>query len=139
VQSAQATAAAGQLGSEAVTTSGSNDGQLPSTASGGLHRTGPTSWSVDAGTPGWVVVPEEWSPGWKVEGLSGQPTLAGTVALRVSGGATEVNYSPWVWIRFGIIVSMLTLLGLLALGLWEHRVELADLVPGRHERPQAPA
>jgi hypothetical protein len=86
VRSAQATAEAGRLGTEAVTASGVDEGLVPSTSSGGLHRTGPTSWALDAGPPGWVVVPEEFSPGWKVDGRSGQPTLAGTVALRAGGG-----------------------------------------------------
>ena len=131
---AQALSAAGILGTEAVTTTGSADGTMPSTASGRLHRLDATSWQLDAGTPGWVVVPEEWSAGWRTDGEQGVPTLAGTVALRVSGGPTVVDYRPWTWIRLGIAVSLLTLVALVALGLVEHRAELYALLRGRHER-----
>ena len=134
---AQALAGLGDLGNEAVTVGGQGDGPLPSDKEGGLHRLSPTSWAVDAGTAGWVVVPEEWSPGWRSGDASGTQTLAGTVAIRLGSGATTVDYAPWTWIRVSIIASVLALLGLFTLGLVEHRHELADLVVGRHERRSA--
>ena len=140
IASAEVLAAAGRLGSEAVMTTGGDDGSLPSTASGRLHRIDATSWQVDAGTPGYVVVPEEWASGWRADdGTVGEPTLAGTVAVRVPADAVVVAYGPWTWIRLGILLSLLTLVGLFVLGLVEHRAEIYALLRGRHERESAPA
>ena len=135
LSAAEALAAAGRLGTEAVTISGGDEGALPSTESGRLHRIDATTWQVDAGSPGWVVVPEEWSAGWRpIDGGTSEATLAGTVAVRVSTGPVVVAYAPWTWIRLGIAVSILTLLALLGLGLVEHRAEIYAMVRGRHER-----
>ena len=121
-------------------TAGGYDGSPPSSASGRLHRIDATSWQVDAGTPGYVVVPEEWAAGWRADdGTVGEPTLAGTVALRVPADAVVVSYGPWTWIRLGILLSLLTLVGLFVLGLVEHRAEIYALLRGRHERESAPA
>jgi hypothetical protein len=135
LSAAEALAAGGTLGNEAVTTTGADDGTLPSTEAGGLRRVDATTWHVDAGAAGWVVLPEEWSSGWRTaDGASGEPTLAGTVALRADAGSTTVTYAPWTWIRLGIAVSLLTLVALFVLGLAEHRAELYALLRGRHER-----
>ncbi len=119
-----ALAADGELGTEAVLPGGPVDGRVPSTSSGGIRRTGATSWSVGAGPPGWVVLPEEWSPGWRAGDLRARPTTAGTVALRLDGEATSVEYAPWRFLRIGILVSVLFFAGLVAAGLVEHRREL---------------
>jgi hypothetical protein len=123
----------GRLGTEAITSTGADDGSLPSSTSGGITRTSRTTWTVDAGAPGWVVIPEEWSAGWQVSGRSGEPTLAGTVALRVDGGPGKVEFAPWTTLRLGLAVSVAGLLVLLALGLVEHRGDIARFV-GRHSR-----
>jgi hypothetical protein len=121
-------------------TAGAESGSLPSTTSGGLHRIDATTWRVDAGAAGVVVVPEEWAAGWRTDdGSVGEATLAGTVAVRVSGGTAVVSYAPWTLIRLGIGVSLLTLVGLFVLGLVEHRAEIYRLLRGRHERGSAPA
>jgi hypothetical protein len=123
----------GLLGTEAVTSTGDDDGALPSSASGGITRTSRTTWTVDAGAAGWVVIPEEWSAGWQVSGRSGEPTLAGTVAVRVDAGRSKVEFAPWTTLRLGLAVSVAGLLLLLALGLVEHRGDIALFV-GRHSR-----
>ena len=53
-----------------------------SDAAGGLERLSPTQWRLLPGTPGWMVLPEEWSENWELNGAAGQPTLAGTIAFR---------------------------------------------------------
>ena len=95
-----------------------------STRSGGIEKTSPTSWSVAAGEPGWVVIPEEWSAGWVTEGTRAVPTLAGTAAVRVGPDATVVEYAPWALLRPAILGSLAVLLSLVVGGLVEHRREL---------------
>ncbi|MEZ5117860.1 MAG: hypothetical protein R2737_16485 [Candidatus Nanopelagicales bacterium] len=127
-------AAEDELGTEAVVTEGTDDGTLPSSASGELVRDAATRWIVRPGTAGWVVVPEEWSPGWQVDGSSGVPTVAGTVAVRAGGDETVVEYAPWRWMRLGAAVSLLTLVVLVVVGLLEHRSEVRVLLRRRHAR-----
>lgn len=93
----------------------------PSTASGGLTKTSATTWSVAAGEPGWVVIPEEWSAGWAADGIPAVPTLAGTAAVRVGSAATVVEYTPWRLLRPATIASLGVLLALIVGGLLEWR------------------
>lgn len=114
-------AEAGRLGSQAVL-AGSTEGR-PSRAeeSGALSRQSPTVWRVEPGSAGWVVIPEEYSEGWQIDGRPGVPTLAGTVALEVGPEATTVEYAPWRYLRPATLAS-LGVLGLLIIGgLIEHR------------------
>ena len=113
-------------GTEAVLPSGTRApaGAESSRASGDIARSSPTSWSVAAGEPGWVVVPEEWSTGWVADGARAVPTLAGTAAVRVGPDATVVEYAPWSLLRPAILGSLAVLLALVVGGLVEHRREL---------------
>jgi hypothetical protein len=120
-QQARTLAAAGKLGSEALLPGGPASGPVPTSASGGLRRTSAVGWRLDPGRPGWVVLPEEWSAGWRLAGRPGQPTVAGTVAFRAGPGGGTVEYRPWRWLRVAAVGSLLTLVGLLAAGLVEHR------------------
>jgi hypothetical protein len=122
---AAALAERGELGSEAVLVDGPTEGTLPSAAHGGLRRVGSTRWRVEPGTPGWVVLPEEWSPGWRTAHGPVRPTVAGTIAVRVGAGAATVEYVPWRWLRLGIAASLLAFGVLVAGGVAEHRRELA--------------
>ncbi|AGL14309.1 hypothetical protein [Actinoplanes sp. N902-109] len=119
-----ALAGSGRLGSEAVLSTGAGGGVLPSAAAGRIRRTSSTSWRIEAGPAGWVVIPEEFSAGWSAGGAPSRPTVAGTVAFHVGDGAVKVTYTPWRWLRLGIAASVLSLLILLAAGLLEHRREL---------------
>jgi hypothetical protein len=123
-EEASAWAGRGVLGSEAVLVDGADRGPVPSSASGGIRRTSSTSWQVGRGTPGWVVIPEEWSPGWAAAGLPVRRTAAGTLAVQVGAGAVTVRYTPWRWLRLGLIVSLLSLVVLIVAGLVEHRRDL---------------
>jgi hypothetical protein len=113
-------------GTEAILPSdpGGLGGAEPSTASGGITRSSPTTWSVAAGDPGWVVIPEEWSAGWVADGTAAVPTLAGTAAVRVGPDATVVEYGPWRLLRPAILGSLVVLVALIVGGLVEHRREL---------------
>lgn len=105
--------AAGDVGSEAVTAQGQQTPPVPSNASGGLTRQSPHSWQVAAGTPGWLVVPEDADPGWQLAGRSGEQTVAGTMAFEVGPEATEVTFQPWRLRLLAQAVSLLALVGLL--------------------------
>jgi UDP-N-acetylmuramyl pentapeptide phosphotransferase/UDP-N-acetylglucosamine-1-phosphate transferase len=70
------------------------------------------------------VVPEEWSAGWRLDGESGTPTVAGTVAFRAGPTAGVVEFKPWSYLRWGVLLSVLALLTLLTVGLLEHRRDL---------------
>ena len=97
-----------------------------STSSGGITRSSPTVWSVAAGQPGWVVLPEEWSAGWITgDGAAAVPTLAGTAAVRVGPEATQVEYGPWRLLGPAILGSLAVLVALILGGLVEHRRELS--------------
>ena len=123
-------AARGALGSEAV---------LPpepplvtgprSEASGGIDKTSPTSWQVAAGSPGTVVVPEEWSASWQLDGAAGRPTLAGTIAFDAGPAAGTVEFTTWRLLRPALAVSVLALLALIAAGVLEHRRDADLLLP----------
>ena len=112
-----------QLGTEALLPDGPTSPPLPSSGSGGLRREGATTWTVAAGVPGWVVVPVEWSAGWRLDGESGTPTLAGTVAVRAGAEGGVVEYRPWTFLRWALAASVAALLVLLVIGLVEHRHE----------------
>jgi hypothetical protein len=149
-------AAAGALGTEAVLPSavlpsgvlpravlpsGPVEGNVPSAADGYLRRISSTRWLVEAGPPGWVVLPEEWSSGWRAAGHRGRPTTAGTVAVRVGAGAVTIEYLPWRWLRLGVVISVLSLLALLVAGIVEHHGEWADWLASYHltqRRPHPP-
>lgn len=116
-------AAAGQIGSEAVVATGDSDPEV-SEDSGLIRKAGETTWQVEAGPGGAVVIPEEFSEGWQVDGKSGQPTVAGTIAFELSGEPATVTYAPWRLLFPATLASLLVLAGLVAAGLWEHRREL---------------
>jgi hypothetical protein len=117
-------AAAGQVGSEAVTVDGETSDDTISDVSGRLRKVSATRWEVEAGEPGWVVVPEEYSAGWQVEGRSGQPTVAGTIAFELSGEPATITYAPWRYLFPTTVASLVILALLVAAGLWEHRKEV---------------
>jgi hypothetical protein len=116
-EEAELLAGQGSLGNEALLPGGPPSGTVPSTASGGLHRTGNTSWQVAPGAPGWVVVPVEWSPGWSAGNLPTSPTAAGTVAVRAGPAALTVEYTTWRWLRLGLAASLSALAALVIAGL----------------------
>lgn len=127
---AVALAARGELGTEALLPDGQAGmdgpaaGTVPSAASGRIQRISSTRWRVAPGTPGWVVLPEEWSAGWTAGEAPTRPTTAGTVAVRAGPGEVTVTYEPWRRLRIGLGVSLLALALLIAAGLVEHRRDL---------------
>jgi hypothetical protein len=116
-------AAAGQIGSEAVVPDGASDPTISEDA-GLIRKAGETTWQVDAGPAGAVVIPEEFSQGWQVDGKPGQPTVAGTIAFDLAGGPATITYAPWRLLFPATLASLMALAGLVAAGLWEHRREL---------------
>ena len=113
-------AAAGELGTEAITPTGGVDGGR-SQAAGSLRKLSATQWQVEAGSSGWVVIPEEYSDGWQVDGVAGIPTLAGTIAFDAPGDALTVSYAPWRWLLPATFASTAVLFALIVGGLIEHR------------------
>ena len=116
--------ASGGVGSEAVTATGDTSDATVSVDSGDIRKAGETTWTVGPGAPGWTVIPEEFSPGWQVDGRSGQPTVAGTIAFDLSGEPATVTYAPWRYLLPATLASLLALAGLVAAGVWAHRQEL---------------
>ena len=111
----------GKLGSQAVLPGSTEGRPSPAEESGALTRQSPTVWRVGPGSAGWVVIPEEYSEGWQIDGRPGVPTLAGTVAMEVGPEVTTVEYAPWRFLRPATLAS-LGVLGLLIIGgLIEHR------------------
>ncbi|WP_285687779.1 hypothetical protein [Actinoplanes sp. NBRC 103695] len=127
---AVALAARGELGTEALLpddmagADGQAAGVVPSAAAGRIQRISSTRWRVAPGSPGWVVLPEEWSAGWTAGEAPTRPTVAGTVAVRAGPGEVTVTYEPWRRLRIGLGVSLLALALLIAAGLVEHRRDL---------------
>jgi hypothetical protein len=113
-------AAAGELGTEAITPGGNVDGAR-SQAAGGLLKLSATQWQVEAGRPGWVVIPEEYSDGWEINGVAGVPTLSGTIAFDTPADALVVSYAPWRWLLPATLGSTAVLVALIIGGLIEHR------------------
>ena len=138
--SAVAAAVDGELGSEAVLRPTPGTDELPrspvgSQTSGSLERSGATSWDVAEGPAGWVVVPEEYAPGWMTSDDAAVPTVAGTLAVPVGPEETSIRYAPWRWLSVGLIVSVGVLVALVVGGLVEHRREIRALVGGGHRPP----
>jgi hypothetical protein len=119
-------AAQGRLGTEALIPGGPAQGSPPSAAYGGIRRLSPTSWRVEPGSPGWVVIPEEWSPGWIPDGALARATVSGTVAVEVGGAGTTVEYRPWRYLRLGLAASLVSLVILVLAGLAEHRQDFSN-------------
>lgn len=117
-------AAGGTLGSEAVTPSGGASDATISDSDGALRKLNETTWQVEPGEPGWVVLPVEFSDGWQVDGQPGQPTLGGTIAFEMAGEAKKITYAPWGYLGPATLGSLLVLIGLVAAGVWEHRREV---------------
>jgi hypothetical protein len=133
VDAASTWAARGELGTEAVLVGGPQREPRPSREAGGIRRVTSTQWRVEAGRPGWVVIPEEWSPGWSAGSLPTRRTAAGTVAVLAGAEAFTVRYEPWWWLRLGLAASLVSLAVLIAAGLREHRRDLPHWWPARPE------
>jgi hypothetical protein len=97
---------------------------VPAAGSGRIKRVTSTRWRVEAGPPGWVTLPEEWSPGWQLDGEQGHPTVAGTVAIQVGAGPAVIEYAPWHLLRLGLAASLVSLAAIVVAGLVEHRRDL---------------
>lgn len=118
------------LGTEAllpVPDADANGGR--SDAAGGLERLSPTQWRLLPGTPGWMVLPEEWSENWELNGAAGQPTLAGTIAFQADGSEGMIEFTTWRLLRPALAVSVLALLGLILAGVLEHRRDTDVFLP----------
>jgi hypothetical protein len=102
-----------------------------SRVSGGIEKTGPTTWSVAPGPPGWVVLPEEWSEGWQLEGSSGQPTVAGTIAFKSDAGEQDIVFVPWRYLLPALVLSLTTLALLIGFGIATHRHQIRQLLSHR--------
>jgi arabinofuranan 3-O-arabinosyltransferase len=89
-----------------------------------LTPAGPAAFSVAAGESGTVILPVEYSSGWKLNGRSGTPTAEGTIAFQVGAESGVISYAPWAKIKLGIAISLAALLVLLVFGLIEHRHDL---------------
>jgi hypothetical protein len=79
-----------------------------------------TTYEITAGAAGPVVLPEECSEGWQIDGEPGTCTDVGTVVFDVGPGPNRVDYAPWNLIRTGVVVSLAMLLLLIIIGLAEH-------------------
>ncbi|MEI6621039.1 MAG: hypothetical protein WCP28_03960 [Actinomycetes bacterium] len=127
----------GELGTEATLPLGPTEPPVPSTQSGRLTRTSPTEWEVSAGEPGWVVVPEDWSAGWRIipagggAEVPGVQTTQGLVAFKLDAGEATITYRPWDYIGPAVLVSALALLTLVIIGLLENRAVLLRSRLGR--------
>lgn len=129
-EEALAAAASGALGTEAVLAPQRPAVTGPSSqAAGGLTKESPTTWALAPGDPGWVVVPEEWSDSWQLDGEAGRPTVAGTIAFDAGPAAGTVEFTTWRLLRPALAVSVLALLGLIAAGVLEHRRDADLLLP----------
>ena len=117
-------AASGRIGSEAVLPEGSASDPTVSEASGLINKAGETTWQVEAGEAGAVVIPEEFSDGWQVDGKPGQPTVAGTIAFDLDDRPATVTYAPWRLLFPATLASLMVLVALVVAGVWEHRKEL---------------
>ena len=99
-----------------------------SRVSGGIEKTGPTTWSVAEGPPGWLVLPEEWSEGWQVDGRSGRPTVAGTIAFEADARPQDIVFVPWRYLLPSLVLSLTTLALLIGFGIATHRQQVRQLV-----------
>lgn len=95
-----------------------------------------TSYRIHVKAPRWTLVVSSipWWPGWKVErnGARVQPieVNGGFLGFAVPEGELDVRvwYDPWTF-RFGAIVSLATILALIAYGRWELGREKETVVP----------
>ena len=62
-----------------------------------------------------------WTAGALLAALALAQT--GCTFFALDGGEHVVSYAPWKWTRVGLAVSLLTLAGLVALGIREHADE----------------
>ncbi|MFN8126979.1 MAG: hypothetical protein U0R64_10790 [Candidatus Nanopelagicales bacterium] len=95
---------------------------------GGIEKTGPTTWSVAEGPAGWLVLPEEWSEGWQIDGRSGRPTVAGTIAFETDMRAQDVVFVPWRFLLPALVLSLTTLALLIGFGIATHRHQVRQLM-----------
>jgi hypothetical protein len=100
----------------------------PGEGTGGLERRNVVTYDLAEGEDGWVVVPEPANVGWRLDGRPGRETVSGVLAFRSSEPAAVIGYRPWRFVLGGYLVSTVALVGLLALGLFEHRGRLTRAV-----------
>ncbi len=90
-----------------------------------VRATSQVSYDVAAGPAGRLVLPQDYAPGWTLDGVPGVATPAGALAFDAGPAAGHIEFTPWGRLRDGIALSLLALLALLVLGLVEHRDDLA--------------
>jgi hypothetical protein len=106
----------------------------PSDLSPRMRRGGATTFDLSPGRAGSVLVPVEWSAGWRLDGKRGTPTEAGTLTVQAGPGAGTVVYAPWRWLAPASVLSLVALGALLVAGLVEHRHEVRRMLPVRRRR-----
>jgi hypothetical protein len=81
-----------------------------------VSRRSPTAYSVVAGSPGPITVPEPFDSGWHLGGQRPQATPEGVLRFTVGPGPAAIRFTPWPWVRTGYWLSavMAALSGLLA-------------------------
>jgi hypothetical protein len=90
------------------------------------YRPGHFDLQVDAARPALLVVAESYYPGWEasVDGVAAQILRTNYISqgILVPGGChtIKLNYAPSPF-RYGLAVSLVSLLGVLALALWSWR------------------
>lgn len=81
-----------------------------------VTRLSPVAYRVGAGPPGWVVLPEAWSPEWALDGRPGRPLADGLVAFPAGAHAARVRFGGWPVALAGDAVSLVAAVGLAAAG-----------------------
>jgi hypothetical protein len=99
-----------------------------------LHRDSQVQFTLAPGAAGRVVLPEDYDPGWTLDGRPGRLTASGAVEFDAGPEGGTITYAPWSTLRWGILLSVAALVGLLGAGIIEHR---NDIPLGRRARERS--
>jgi hypothetical protein len=91
---------------------------------GDVRRSSPVSYAVASGSPGWVILPEDYDQGWTFQGKHAIALADGVVGLQASRSGGSASYGPWSWALAGDSVSGAAVLVLAGCGVvvgWRRR------------------
>jgi hypothetical protein len=95
-----------KLGSSPETACSDKGSSLKRTA---LVHPSPVRYDIGRSEPGFVAIPEQFDPTWRLSGSQPVELVGGTMGFQTSGNPTAVRYRHWDVVKVGYGISLLAI------------------------------